>query len=497
MKLSLDGLRDRNAWEAVNIALPQFDVAGMRERTLAAPAWLHLGAGNLFRAFPCAALQTLLEDDAYDRGVIACETFDPEILQRAYRPCDVLSLLAVLRTDGRIDKRVIASVSEVLETDSAGMARLQEIIESPSLQLISFTVTEKAYVPENPMLSILCVLLNRRFESTGKPLALLSLDNCSENGDVLRRAIDPLATAMVEAGKASDAFLPYMRDSVTYPLSMIDKITPHPDPDVGRMLTELGVEGMDIIHTSRGSVTAAFVNAEQAEYLVIEDAFPNGRPPFELAGIHMTDRETVKKAERMKVKACLNPLHTALAVLGCLLGYEKVSREMSDPDIRRFIEKLGYGEMLPVCESPGIIDPHAFLDEAIGQRISNPFLPDTPQRIATDTSQKIPVRFGDTVLRAKDPAALVCVPFVMAAWLRYLSGVDDAGNAFTPSPDPRLEEIRARLSEGLSDALLGDETLFGADLVKAGLAGKVRQYYAQMSEGNGAVRRALRQAIGA
>lgn len=493
MKLTLEGIQDRARWETAGIALPEFDIAAMRKRTAAEPTWVHFGAGNIFRAFPCVALQRLLDGGLYDRGVIACETFDPEILERAYAPHDNLSLLCVLRADGQIEKRVVASVAEALTLDTDGMTRMMAALENPSLQMVSLTVTEKAYTPENPMMNSLCLLLNARLEKTGLPLAMVSMDNCAHNGDKLRDAMLPAARAMVEAGKAAPGFLAYMEKDVAFPITMIDKITPHPDAGIAAMLTELGVEGMEVIHTSRGTATAPFVNAEQAEYLVIEDRFPNGRPPLDKEGIIFTDRETVDKVEKMKVGTCLNPLHTALAVLGCLLGYQKISDEMNDADLRRFVERLGYVESLPVVEDPGVLSPKTFLDEVITKRLPNPFLPDTPQRIVTDTSQKLPVRFGWTIQATQDKSTLHCVPFVMAAWLRYLIGVDDEGNAFTPSPDPRMGEVQARMAGGLTDKLLSDASLFGADLTAVGLAPRVREMFSQMMEGQGAVRHALRR----
>ena len=99
----------------------------------------------------------------------------------------------------------------------------------------------------------------------------------------------------------------------------------------------------------------------------------------------------------MKVTTCLNPLHTALAVYGCLLGYTLIADEMKDPDLKRLVERIGYTEGLPVVTDPGIIRPEAFLKEVLEQRLPNPFMPDTPQRIACDTSQKVPIRFGETV----------------------------------------------------------------------------------------------------
>lgn len=495
MKLTLEGIQNKAALEAAGIATPGFDIAKMREATQKGPTWLHFGAGNIFRAFPCAALQRLLEAGHTETGVIACETYDGAIVDDILSPYDALSLLVTLRADGQMEKRIIASIAEAVKGDEQGLARMRALFAAPTLQMVSFTITEKAYKPENPLMKQLAALLLSRYQNGAAPLSLVSMDNCAHNGDKLQGAILPAVRELIASGDAPAAFLAYAEQKIAYPISMIDKITPHPDPGIAGALRDLGLEGMDVVRTEKGTVSAAFVNAEQAEYLVIEDAFPNGRPPLDKAGIIFADRETVDKVEKMKVGTCLNPLHTALAVLGSMLGFTKIAAEMQDPDLRRFVERLGYEESLPVVEDPGVVSPRAFLDEVILRRLPNPFLPDTPQRIATDTSQKIPVRFSWTISATKDKRSLRCVPFVLAAWLRYLMGIDDEGNAFDVSPDPRLAEVRARMAAGLSDELLSDASLFGVNLVEAGLAEAVRARFSEMMEGKGAVRRALQRVL--
>ena len=120
---------------------------------------------------------------------------------------------------------------------------------------------------------------------------------------------------------------------------MIDKITPRPDASVEEILNKDGINGLDPVITSRNTYVAPFVNAEECEYLVIEDAFPNGRPELEKGGLMFTARETVDKVEKMKVCTCLNPLHTTLAVYGCLLGYVKNSEEMKDAQLKKLVDR--------------------------------------------------------------------------------------------------------------------------------------------------------------
>ncbi|MBQ9305066.1 MAG: mannitol dehydrogenase family protein, partial [Butyrivibrio sp.] len=285
---------------------------------------------------------------------------------------------------------------------------------------------------------------------------------------------------------------------------------PRPDPDIEKMLKDLGVEDMESIKTSKGTYIAPFVNAEKPQYLVIEDRFPNGRPPLEKAGVLFTTKKGVELCERMKVTTCLNPLHTALAVYGCVLGYKKIADEMDDKELVALVKKLGYDEGLKVVEDPKILNPEAFLSEVIEQRLVNRALPDTPQRIATDTSQKVPVRFGETlksyIRLGLDTSKLVALPLAIAGWLRYLLGVDDNGKEFVLSDDPQLETLRKYL-EGItlgSDAdislkvrpILSNKVIFGVDLYEAGVGEKIENIFREEIASVGAVRNTLKKYLG-
>ena len=519
-----DGISSQ--WAEKGYQMPRFDIEAVRAKTHEAPAWVHFGAGNLFRAFPAAILQQALDSGKYDRGVIVAEGFDFEIIDKAYAPYDNLSLLVCLQSDGNIQKKVIASVTESLKADAqfeADWARLAEIFANPSLQMISFTITEKGYgvAPADlekglaPALIMgkVTLLLYERFLAGRLPLTVQSMDNCSHNGDKVKAAVIAYASKWAEEGLVPGEFLEYVQDPsrVTYPWSMIDKITPRPDGKVQKMLAEDGFEDNYTIITEKHTYTAPFVNAEETEYLVIEDNYTNGRPPLELGGVLYVDRETVDKVERMKVCTCLNPLHTAMSIYGCILGYDLISAEMDDEDIRGLITKLGHIEAMPVVVDPGVLKPADFIDAVLNRRLPNPFMPDAPQRIATDTSQKIPIRFGETIkayqARGLNMDDLVLLPLVLAGYARYLKGIDDEGKAFEPSPDPLLEELRAivaplEVKEGEQDfsclkALYSRRDVFGVDLYAVGLGERIECMAAELFAGPGAVRRTLHKYVSA
>ncbi len=186
---------------------------------------------------------------------------------------------------------------------------------------------------------------------------------------------------------------------------------------------------------------------------------------------------------------------------------------MKDEDLLKLINIVGYTEGLPVVTDPGVISPSDFIDTVVNKRLPNPFMPDTPQRIACDTSQKIPIRFGETIKsyisdRSKKVTDLNAIPLVLAGWLRYAKGIDDNGKEFECSPDPMLSRIQDSLKSlefgkeldreetaAVLLPILKNETLFATDLVKAKLSDKIIDFFISEMKGAGAVRSTLHSAL--
>ncbi len=531
MKLTLSGIKDTAAWEEAGIKLPCYDVEKVKDNTTAAPVWVHFGAGNIFRIFIGGLADKLISKGTTDKGIITVETFDFDVVDDIYVPYDNLVLAVTLNADGSTDKQVYASIAEAVKAQSSvpeEWSRLKEIFTDPGLQMISFTITEKGYGLTNPAgnflpfvqsdidngpdapggaMGIVCSLLLERYKAGELPLAVVSMDNCSRNGEKLMSSVLTMADEWKKKGYVDDGFIAYLNDEskITFPWTMIDKITPRPAPSVCEELKKLGVEDMDPITTSKSTFIAPFVNAEGPQYLVIEDKFPNGRPQLEQAGVYFCDRDTVNKVERMKVMTCLNPLHTALAVYGCVLGYTLIADEMNDKELKELVNQIGPVEGMPFVTDPGIISPAAFVDEVINVRIPNPYMPDTPQRIAVDTSQKVGVRYGETIKayveKYGDAKKLKAIPLAIAGWCRYLLAVDDNGEPFELSPDPLVPELTAKL-EGITvgqpdtytgqlKEILSNPNIFGIDLYEAGIGDLIEDYFIEEIQGPGAVRATL------
>jgi len=527
LKLSLTSIENKEDWKGYH--LPGYDPEKIAENTAKDPQWLHFGSGNIFRIFPAVLCQRLIEKGEMETGIICCEGYDEEIITKCFRPYDNLTIAVTLNADGKLDKEIVGSMADSL-TMLYDSEKIGQIMEAPSLQMVSFTITEKGYSlrgadhellpavaadmekgPEGcksfmAQLTAMCI---GRGRACGKPLSLVSMDNCSHNGEKLQAAVLEIARAWKDNGKISAEDLEFLETKIAFPWSMIDKITPRPHPVVEEQLIADGVEEVSPFVTTKHTYIAPFVNAEKPQYLVIEDQFPNGRPPLEHVGVIITSRDIVNKVEKMKVCTCLNPLHTCLAIYGCLLGYTSIAAEMEDKELSRFIDRMSHEEGMPFVVDPGVIDPKKFLEEVLTARLPNPFMPDTPQRIATDTSQKLSIRFGETIKAymasdTHEASQLKLIPLVLAGWLRYLVGKDDEGQPFEISPDPLLPAMKEKL-KGIDlgqpldkeqlRPILSDMAIFGVDLYSCKLADKVSGYLEELLAGPGAVRATLEKYV--
>lgn len=207
MKLTLEGIKDRAAWQSAGIKLPDYDVQAVSEKAKKHPVWAHFGAGNIFRIFVGGMADAMLEKGAMDRGITCVETFDFNVVDQIYTPYDNLVLAVTLNADATTDKRVLGSLSEAIKAQSnvpENWNRLKAVFADPGLQMISFTITEKGYALKNASgdffpfvqadidngpekttgaMAIVCAMLLHRFENGKAPLAVVSMDNCSHNGE--------------------------------------------------------------------------------------------------------------------------------------------------------------------------------------------------------------------------------------------------------------------------------------------------------------------------
>ncbi|MEX6507431.1 mannitol dehydrogenase family protein [Jiella sp. M17.18] len=428
---------------------------------------VHLGVGAFHRAHQAVYVDDLLASDP-QWGIVGASLRRAD-MRDALKPQDDLYTVAVRSGEGTA-LRVVGSIQKIHVAPEDPEALLEAMCD-PAIRIVSLTVTEKGYChdpatgdlnPEHPDVKadlanpraptsapgLLVEALRRRRAANIVPFTVMPCDNLPANGPTVHRIMSQYA-ALLDDGLAR-----FVETDVAVAGTMVDRIVPATtEAETAEICAALGLQD------------AWPVVTEPFTQWVIEDRFPTGRPDFSAVGAEMV--ADVEPYERMKLRM-LNGSHSTLAYLGYLAGYETVSQAMADPAIERLVRQLMTEEVMPTLDMPGT-DLGGYRD-ALVQRFHNPALKHRTWQIAMDGSQKLPQRFLGTVRdRLAAGASLDRLALGVAAWMRYVTAVDETG-APIEVKDPLAARLKAiadetgRDAERLAAAYLGVEAVFGRDL---------------------------------
>ncbi len=450
-------------------ALPS-DVARPRyDREAVGIGIVHLGLGAFHRAHMAVYVDDLLARGAGDWAICGVSLRSPAT-RDALAPQDGLYTVMERGPDGPA-LRVVGPVKEVLTAPDSPEAVLDRMAR-PETRIVSLTVTEKGYChspatgvldethpdivhdltdPDTPRSAIgfLVSALERRMRAGLPPFTVLSCDNLPNNGDTARDIVQRFADL------TDPALSRWIDDNAAFPNTMVDRIVPATTDD-----------DRAAVEAALGCRDAWPVVTEPFSQWVIEDDFCAGRPGWSAVGAQLVD--DVAPFELMKLRL-LNGAHSSLAYLGYLAGYETVSDAMADPAMAAFIRRLMDDEVTPTLPVPPGTDLTAYKDALI-ERFHNPALKHRTWQIAMDGSQKLPQRLLGTVrdrLAAGQPIDYLALG--IAAWMRYVTGIDERGNAIDVR-DPLADDFRAVANAAIGDiekyaaALLDCDDVFGTNL---------------------------------
>jgi len=446
---------------ATAFASPDYD------RSAVTPGIVHLGIGAFHRAHMAVYVDDLLKQHP-DWAIVGASLRRPDT-KEALEPQDGLYTVAIRDAAGT-RARVIGSILKVLDANTERDA-LIDLMASPAIRIVSLTVTEKGYChdpatgdldtghvdivydlanPDAPRSApgLIVAALARRKAAGLAPFAVMSCDNLPSNGQTTRRIVTHFA-------RLHDAELgDWVEAHVAFPGTMVDRIVPSTtDADREAIAGLIGLEDAWPIMT------------EPFTQWVIEDNFPQGRPPFETVGAQLV--EDVEPFERMKLRM-LNGSHSTMAYLGYLAGHEYVSDAMGDPAFVKLIHDMQTLEIMPTLDMPGT-DLAAYRDQLL-ERFRNPALKHRTWQIAMDGSQKLPQRLLGTIrdrLAADEPFERLALG--VAGWMRYVMGIDENGDVIDVR-DPlamRMLAIAADAGDDAEELYIGLVSLtevFGSDL---------------------------------
>ncbi len=441
------------------------------DRQAVAQSIVHIGVGGFFRAHQAVYLDDLLHLPGQEEwgycGV--------GLLKHDQRMRDALvpqdCLYTVLERSAEGDKaRVVGSVLNFLHALDDPQAVLEKMA-SPECRIVSLTITESGYYinegtgefndthpdivhdlqnPHAPRCSFgyLAEALDLRRRRGLAPFTVMSCDNVQHNGDVAKKMI----MAFVE--RRDPVLHQWIAEHCAFPNSMVDRIVP--------ATTD---EHRAVVRDKFGIEDAWPAGTEPFRQWVIEDNFPNGRPPWELVGAQMTS--DVLPYEKMKMRL-LNGSHQAMCYIGMLLGLDYAHECMQHPQIRRLVQTMMDEDVTPLLVAPEGIDLTEYKKTLI-ERFSNPTIKDQLPRIGTEGSARIPKFILPSIIdQLQRGGSIKMLAFTVAAWFRFLAGTDEQGRQLTVI-DPMKDTLMQCASRGGRDPgeLLGLGELFGETLVNS------------------------------
>ncbi|SLM61849.1 MULTISPECIES: mannitol dehydrogenase family protein [Dickeya] len=458
-----------NEKNIANLPLPAGVQQPDYDRQALKPRIVHIGFGAFHRAHQALLTDRVLRQHGGDWGICEVVLFSDDTLISALRRQD--HLFTVLEKSALSDRAiVVGSVCRSLHARVEGIDAILEQLADPQVAIVSLTITEKGYCragnrgeldKENPLVQqdlahprqpasvpgLLAEALRLRRERGIAPFSVLSCDNVPENGKVTRQVV-------IDAARLQDASLAqWITEHVTFPNTMVDRIVPAATPET---LTQIA--------QATGVADPCGIACEPFIQWVVEDNFVAGRPAWELAGAQLV--EDVLPFEEMKLRM-LNGSHSFLAYLGYLAGYEHINNCMDDAHYRRAVRQLMLQEQAPTLQVSGI-DLTAYAEQLL-ERFSNPALKHRTWQIAMDGSQKLPQRMLASLRwHLAQGSAHRALTLGIAGWMRYVGGIDDAGQNIDIR-DP-LAETLLHLTRSTPDTeervqrLLSIHALFGDDL---------------------------------
>ena len=391
---------------------------------------VHLGVGGFHRAHQAVYNEQAMLATGQTRWGITAVTQRGPTVRDQMRPQNSLYTLAV-RDGSDTRYRVVPSVREVLDGPSETETVLSRIAD-PAVTVVTLTVTEKAYRldptthrldltdPEiradaagrNPQTLVgrLVAGFRRRRAADAGPLAVLSCDNLSDNGTLLRRAVTNYLGLLPDG----DALTAWIDQHVTFPSTMVDRIVPATTKEDRTMVASV-----------LGLRDEAAVITEPFTQWVIEDNFRAPRPPWEAAGALLVP--DVRPYEQTKLRT-LNACHSLLAYLGALAGIDTIAEAVAVDDFAAAAQHMATSEAGPTLPTVAGIDHGEYVDSVL-RRFTNPALGHTTRQVAADGSLKIGPRLLPTITASLAQSIQPNVAtLTIAAWLRHtLQARTDAG----------------------------------------------------------------------
>lgn len=424
---------------------------------------VHLGYGAFHRAHQAVYIDDYMQQTGDLRWGIAAvnlRTAESEAFAEAAQ-AENGYVVKSISPDGAVDFRIVRSHLAFVDATSAPDQAF-DLLAQPSVNMVTITVTESGYYfDENWDLDVtappvaaglageasetvyayLAEALGRRAAQLDKPVTILCCDNIRSNGSVLENAL----LAYLEAKQLTE-LAAWVREKVTFPCSMVDRITPRSTDalkdEIGQLFAQL---------------SSSPVHAEQFTQWVIEDRFAAEMPDLSKAGVQIVS--DVEPYEEAKIRI-LNGGHVGLAYLGALAGHQTFDQAMRDPSLRPHFEKWEKSEVLPGLGNHAPFDTTDYLGE-IANRFENEGIADHLERICMDGYSKMAIYIRPTLEACLQKGILPEAGFdCVAAWIVTARRHQNGQNGF-PYHEPYWDKLAPMISKGRESEIASDPQIWG------------------------------------
>ena len=428
---------------------------------------VHIGVGGFHRSHQAYCIHQLLaKHQATDWaicgvGIRAADQNMATVLQQQ----DGLYTLVTQHPNGKVESEVIGAIKEyLLAVDTP-----QQVIDRmahPDTKIVSLTITEGGYNfnpitgdfnfenpaiqhelahPDEPktVYGFLTAALRKRRANGLPPFTILSCDNIQHNGDVARKMVLTFA-------KKQDAVLAdWIAQEVSFPNSMVDRITPVTTPEL-----------INYLKNEHDIADAWPVVCEPFIQWVIEDNFSNGRPPLEKLGVQFVP--DVTPYEKMKIRL-LNAGHSVLGIPGAIHGHPTIDACMKDSVFAKFMRQFMDEEVTPILGEIAGIDMDKYKD-SLEERFANPNIKDSVSRICSESAAKLP-KFLIPTLKENlaNGGSIKYATFLLAAWCYYSDKEINEKNEPLEIIDTKKASLNRAAKQTTNDwtAFLKQPALFG------------------------------------
>lgn len=460
---------------------------GKKERPIKV---VQFGEGNFLRAFVDYMIDIANEQGKFDGDIVLIKPIEFGNLDMFHKQdCQyTVSLRGNVNGEGKIINRIVTSVADAVDT-SKEYAKYMGLAEIDTLRFVVSNTTEAGIVydptdkfesePPKTFPGKLTKFLYHRFETfngdMSKGLVMLPVELIDDNGLHLKECVMKL----IDLWNLSDEFKKWVDEACVFTSTLVDRIvTGYPRATEAEEWEKLGYE--DHI----------MVTGEPFALWVIESSKDISKEfPLPDAGLPVIFTEDHHPYKQRKVRI-LNGAHTSFVLASWLCGNDIVRQSMEDADVRDFMNKTIFDEVIPTLTLPED-ELKEFAGEVVN-RFNNPYVDHALLAISLNSVSKwrarcLPSLLGYVDKFGKLPAHLT---FSIAALMAFYTGTEIRdgvlighrnGEEYSVKDDAQvLEFFRDNCEKDTADfvtAYLGREDFHGQDLNKVpGLTDAVVAY---------------------